>query len=143
MITEPAIDVKWKKKERRMELFFLALVVVIIAFVAMISSGGLKSSSFAVGPTTTPAKFVGTVIRITLIDAHSVSVKYLIKNSGHSSGTPNCTLIVQDPSGSFPGYNATIITRSIQAGHKISSKMSVPVAGPGPQYITQGKINCN
>ncbi len=142
MNKDPAINIKWKKKEKRMELFFLALVMVIIAFVAMISSGGLKSTSFAADPSTS-AKFIGTVAHVAFVDGRSVSVKYSIKNGGHSSGTPNCTLTVQDPSGSFPGFSATIISRSISAGHTLSSKMSVPVAGPGPQYVTQGKIYCN
>ena len=141
MHTEPAINTKWKKTENRIGLGFVALVAIIAVFVAIVSSGGFESTSVAVVPVSAPS-FTGSVTHVRLINQHSVSVNYLIKNRGHSAAIPNCTIMVQDPSGSFPSFYASISSRSIPAGHSLASKMIVSIAGPGPQYVTQGKIRC-
>ena len=141
MNSDPAIDTKWKKTENRIELGFVGLVVLIAVFVGIVSSGGFESASVAVTPVSLPS-FVSSVTHVNLVNQHSVSVKYFIKNRGHSSAIPNCTIMVQDPSGSFPSFYTSITTRSLLPGHSLASKATIAIAGPGPEYVTQGKIHC-
>lgn len=141
MNTEAINNVKWKKTEKRFELSFVGLVALVAVVVGIVSSGTFESTSVAVVPVSAPS-FIGSVTHVSLINQSSVSVNYSIKNRGHSPATPNCTIMVQDPSGSFPSFYASISSRSISAGHSLSSKMIVSIAGPGPQYVTQGKIHC-
>lgn len=135
------INVKWKRTEKRIELSFLGLVILVVAVVGVVTSGGYETTSMAVAPVTSTA-FTGSVTRVSLVDQRSVSVKFAIKNQGTFASTSNCTIVVQDPSGSFPSFSAAVTPRLILAGHTVSSKMIVAIAGPGPQYVTQGKIHC-
>ena len=105
------------------------------------TSGSFKANSSQVIPRSV-AKFSGSVVHISLINQHSVDVEFFIKNNSHTSGIPNCTVMIQDPSGAFPGFYAPVISHAIPGGYSSSSKMSMTVAGPGPQYVTQGKIHC-
>ena len=141
MNTDSILDAKWKKTEQRIDLGFVGLILLIVAVVAVISSSSFRANSSQVIPKSV-AKFSGSVVHISLINPHSVDVKFLIKNNSHNSGTPNCTLMIQDPSGAFPGFYAPVILHAILGGHSSSSTMTMTVAGPGPQYVTQGKIHC-
>lgn len=135
------INVEWKRTEKRIELSFLGLVILVVVVVGIVTSGGFETTSMAVAPvTSTP--FAGSVTGVSLVDQRSVSVKFAIKNKGAFAATSNCTIVVQDPSGSFPSFSAAVTPRMILAGHTVSSKMMVAIAGPGPQYVTQGKIHC-
>lgn len=141
MNSNTEINVKWKRTEKRIELSFLGLVILVVVVVGIVTSGGFETTSMAVVPVTSTA-FAASVTRVGLVDQRSVSVKYSIKNSGASPATSNCTIVVQDPSGSFPSFSAAVTPRLILAGHTVSSKMIIAIAGPGPQYVTQGKIHC-
>ena len=134
-------DAKWKRTERRMEYGLLGLVLLVIAVVVGVTTSNFKTQSTQTVPISV-ARFSGSVVHVSLINPHSVDVKFLIKNNGHASGIPNCTVMIQDPSGAFPGFYAPVISHAILGGHSSSSKMSMTVAGPGPQYVTQGKIQC-
>jgi hypothetical protein len=141
MNSDPQINIKWKKKERQMEIGFLFLVLIVAAFTALTTSGGLRASA-AVVDLPAIARFTGNVAEVTLTNPNSVDVKFSIKNNGGSTGVPNCTVMVQDPSESFPSFYAPVISGSIRAGHTLSGSMAIAVAGPGPQYVTQGKLSC-
>lgn len=135
-------DTKWKKTERRMEIGFVGLVILILVVILMVTSSNLQTKSSAQEPVKV-ARFSGSVVYVSLVNPHSVNVKFSIKNHSQTPGVPNCTITIQDPSGAFPSFSAPIITDSILAGHSRFSKMYVSIAGPGPQYVTQGKIHCD
>jgi len=141
MSIESSKDMRWKKTERRMEFGFIGLVIIVIAAFIIATTGGAKASIYA-GPATSPAAFKGSVLRVTLLSPHSLNVKYSIKNIGTLSGVPTCTIYIQDPSGAFPGFDAPVFSKSISAGHTSWSNMNVVVAGPGAQYVTEGKVSC-
>lgn len=141
MSIESARDLRWDKTERRMEFGFIGLVIIVIAAIIIATTGGDKTSTYA-GPPTTPTAFKGSVLRVTLLTQHSLSVKYSITNISSTSGVPTCDIYIQDPSEAFPGFDAPIFSKSISAGQTSWNKMNVGVAGPGAQYVTQGKVSC-
>ena len=142
MSIEPAAVASWKKTERRMEFGFIGLVIVVIAVFIMVASGGAKTPAHASAPITS-ASFKGSVLQVTLLNPHSINVKYSIRNTGSRAGVPTCTIYIQDPSGAFPGFDAPVVSKSISAGHTSWSKMQIAVGGPGTQYVTQGKVRCS
>ncbi len=142
MSTNIIADAKWKKTERRIDFGFLGLVVLVVAVISGVTSSNFKAQSSTMAPVSI-ARFSGSVIHLSLTNPHSINAKFSIKNNSQSSGIPNCTLMIQDPSGAFPGFYAQVVSHTILGGHSMSSQMSVTIAGPGLQYVTQGKIHCN
>ena len=141
MSIEPAIDMRWKKTEKRMGLGFIGLVLIVIVAFIFATSGGAKTPAYAGSPITTTS-FKGSVLQVIALNPHSITVKYSITNIGALSGVPTCTIYIQDPSGAFPGFDAPVISKPISAGHTSWSKLNIFVDGPGTQYITQGKVRC-
>jgi len=141
MSIEPAIDIRWKKTEKRMEFGFIGLVLIVIVAFIFAASGGAKTPAYAGSPTTTTS-FKGSVLRVTLQNSHSITVKYSITNIGVLSGVPACSIYIQDPSGAFPGFDAPVVSRPISAGHTSWNELNIVVSGPGTQYVTQGKVRC-
>lgn len=141
MSIEPAIDMRWKKTEKRMEFGFIGLVLIVIVAFIFAASGGAKTPAYA-GSAATTNSFKGSVLRVTLLNSHSIAVKYSITNIGALPGVPTCTIYIQDPSGAFPGFDAPVVSKPISPGHTSWSKLNIVVSGPGTQYVTQGKIRC-
>jgi len=122
--------------------FLFAVLVLIVALAFVIVIGGASRSSSIVVAATPPAAFKGTVTRIVKFNANSVAVSYSIKNTGGNPGTSNCSVYVQDPSGSFPGFFATLLPKTLNANHSSSGFTTVQVGVTGARYVTQGRIDC-
>ena len=142
MSTDTIADAKWKKTERKIDLGFIGLVVLIVAVISGVTSSNFKAQSSTIVPVTL-ARYSGSILNVSLVNSHTINVRFSIKNNTHTSGIPNCTLMIQDPSGAFPGFYAPVVSPIISGDHTMVNTMSVTIAGPGPQDVTQGKIHCN
>ena len=132
----------WKTVEKRMGLLFLSLVLLVVFAIYVVTSTNTKSSGIDTSKGQA-ANFTGVVTHIYAIDASLVSVSYLIKNTSKTVGLPDCNVYIQDPSGSFPGYNAHLIVNWTKPGMSTKGKIRVSVNNPGSRYVTQGVVNCN
>ena len=142
MTTTVKTNAQWKRTERHMELLFMALVLIIVLAFAIVANGASRSSANPVG-VAPPATFKGTVTQVAKLNEGSVNVRYILKNTGGSSGISNCSVYVQDPSGAFPGFFAPLVAKTLKANHSSKGLAIVLVGAPSPRYITQGWIDCN
>jgi hypothetical protein len=125
-----------------MGFLFLSLAILVVFAIYVVASTTTKSSITDTSQAQA-ANFTGVVTRIYPINASLVSVSYLIRNTSKSLGLPDCNVYIQDPSGSFPGYNAHLAVNWTKPGMSTKGMIRVSVNNPGSRYVTQGVVNCN
>ena len=124
-----------------MELAFLGLVVLVLSLIAVT----VLTQNKTVAQEATQSfqsTFTGAVSRVTASGSHSVNVSYRLKNVSDIAGVPNCSLYVDDSSGSFPGYYETIISNEIGAGKTVTGKLNILIGAPGSSNVSRGRITC-
>ena len=131
----------WKRTEKRMGLLFLSLALLVVFAIYVVATTTTKSSRLDTSQAQA-ANFTGVVTQIHPISVSLVSVNYLIRNTSKTIGLPDCSVYIQDPSGSFPGYNAHLTVNWIKPGMSTKGMIRVPVNNPGSRYVTQGVVNC-
>jgi len=120
-----------KKVSNLTTAIVLLVIIAIIVGVVILLTGGAK------------AKYQASSTGIAVIDPATVSVSFQVKNIGKASGTPNCTINVQDASYSHTGFNSGKLSSSLAPGQTTSSAMSITVTGQGANDITSAKVSCN
>lgn len=90
------------------------------------------------------ADYQATSTGITAINPATVSVSFRVTNVGSVSGTPTCTIEVQDPSYAYHGVDEFKLPESVDPGQTINSAdPSITITKQGAAYVTAADLKCN
>lgn len=96
------------------------------------------------GPANSIAQYKASSIRISVINPATVSVGFRVTNIGKVSGTPSCTIDVQDPSYTYHGVDVVTLKDPLSPGQTINSAdPSITITKQGAAYVTTPDVKCS
>jgi len=86
--------------------------------------------------------FMGSVLKIDVINPSTVNVQFQFRNVGYENGIPDCKVKVQDVSGTYSGYDYPIIKKEIVPMGTILGNMNLTIRNQGASFVTEGSVTC-
>jgi hypothetical protein len=86
--------------------------------------------------------FMGSVLKIDVINPATVNVQFQFRNVGNVNGIPDCKVKVQDVSGTYSGYDYPIIEKEVVPMGTISGNMNLTIRNQGASFVTEGSVTC-
>jgi hypothetical protein len=114
-----------------------------LLIVAMLVLGYLVATYTGAGSTTTKTTFMGSVLKIDVVNPATVNVLFQFRNVGSENGIPDCKVKVQDVSGTYSGYDYPIITTEVKPMETISGNMNLTIRNQGASFVTEGSVTCD
>jgi hypothetical protein len=123
--------------KRKVSKWLIVVGVLILAyFVTYFGESGSGSGK----PKTT---FMGSVLKIEVINPAAVNVLFQFRNVGSENGIPDCKVKVQDVSGTYSGYDYPIINTVVKPMETISGNMTLTIRNQGASFVTEGSVTCD
>ena len=108
----------------------------------MLVLGYLVATYTGAGSNTSKTTFMGSVLKIDVVNPATVNVEFQFRNVGSENGVPDCKVKVQDVSGTYSGFDYPIITTEVKPMGTISGNMKLTIRNQGASYVTQGSVTC-
>ena len=149
MTSEETQGQKPKRKRRKWWLISLIVfgVLMIIGSFSDTSTTSTDPNTVVEETTTEPATsavFEGEITRWEPLNPASGRAVFTIRNVGDAAGVPgDCTVKVQDASGTYRGFDFITLENEIQPGAKFMGNVVLTVTKEGAQFVTQGSIECD
>jgi hypothetical protein len=94
-------------------------------------------------PEASKTTFMGSVLKIDVVNPATVNVLFQFRNVGSENGIPDCKVKVQDVSGTYSGYDYPIITNEVKPMETISGNMTLTIRNQGASFVTEGSVTCD
>lgn len=121
--------------KRRINKWLIVIGCLLLAYLVATFTGAGSNSS--------KTTFMGSVLKIDVINPATVNVQFQFRNVGSVNGIPDCKVKVQDVSGTYSGYDYPIITTEVKPMETISGKMNLSIRNQGASYVTEGSVTCD
>ena len=114
-----------------------------LLIIAMFVVGYLVATYTGAGSNSSKTTFMGSVLKIDVVNPATVNVEFQFRNVGSENGIPDCKVKVQDVSGTYSGFDYPIITTEVKPMETISGNMNLTIRNQGASYVTQGSVTCD
>lgn len=122
----------------------LVLFLFYVFFASITGLGNSKNSSIEpnVDTKTIQRSYPVEYVRHAVINPATISVAFNIKNDGTKPITPNCKIEMQDPSGTYKGYDFFDITNPIAANQTKQVIVQLTITKEGANFVDKFSGEC-
>jgi hypothetical protein len=87
--------------------------------------------------------YKSSVMNYNVLNPADLTVAVQVTNTGHSAGTPSCTIEASDPSGAYTGFDIATIQGTVAAGEITHFADNIVITHQGAQYVTDVTVTCS